>query len=210
MREGRPLWQTCCLGCLVAGLAALAGAVAVVWLFGGPGIERVASLPAGFPKEIPIFALPSCKSIDVLGGGQRSRILGVILAPIKLVGQFKPKRAETESGIVVSTAPLRIEWLGREPEPESWLDRTLRLAEEVDTVSLAWEDLPASRQAVLDHYRTAFAQAGMKTESSTDPATRTDYLVGAKDGLEVQVHLQEGSGGADIRNLAVIVSYRKR
>lgn len=210
LREGRPLWQTCCFGCLFALAAAVIGVIAVVYLFGGPGIEQTKALPANFPKEIQVLKLESARGITVLSGGQRGRLLGIVLAPVKLFKQFKREKTEPESGIVVSTAPLRIEWLGKEPQAEGWFDRALRLAEGVDTVSISWEDLPATRQAVLDHYRQVFERAGMKTRVSFEPATRTDFLAAAKDGLDAQVHIQSASDGQTVENLAVIVSYRNR
>jgi|GEM_PF-2905602 len=208
--EGRPLWQTCCLGCLFALAAVIVGTLVVILLFGGTGIEQVKTVPANFPKEITIFKLESAKGITVLGGGQRGRILGIILSPIKLFKQFQRDKSELESGLIVSTAPLRIEWLGKQAQPESWFDKALRLAEGVDTVSISWEDLPATRQDVLDYYQRMFAKAGMKTRSSVEASTRTDFLEATKDGLDVQVHVQAAADGKNIDNLVVIVSYRNR
>lgn len=210
MGEARPLWQTCCFGCLF-GLAALViGVLAVVFLFGGPGIERVKVLPTNFPKDIQVYRPESAKSITVLSGSQRGRLLGVVLAPVKLFRQFRSEKVETESGIVVSTAPLRIEWLGKEPQPESWFDRALRLAEGVDTVSISWEYLPATRQEVLDYYGRVLAQAGMKIVASSEKATRTDLLTATAEGMEVQVHLQPAADGRTVENLVLIVNYRNR
>jgi len=210
LREGRPVWQTCCFGCLFALAAAVIGMIAVVFLFGGPGVEQAKSLPGNFPKDIRPFKLDEAKDITILSGGQRGHLLGIVLAPVKLLRQFKREKVEPESGLVVSTAPLRIEWLGKEPEPEGWLERALRLAEGVDTVSITWEDLPATRQAVLDHYRQAFEGAGMKVRSSVETATQTDFLAATKDGVDAQVHIQPAADGSTVDNLVLIVNYRNR
>lgn len=206
--EGRPAWRIIVAVCVMGLAAFVAGVMALVVVFGATTLERVEALPAGFPAEAKIIYLESADSITVLSGGERSRLLGFALAPIKVLSFFKSTRNEPKSGILVSREPLIIDWPEDAPSPEGWFERAERLAEGFDTAVISWEDLPAERESILAHYLKVFGQAGMQSESVQEPVTQTDLLVGSKDGLEIQLHLKASADGSLVERLVIIVNYR--
>jgi hypothetical protein len=206
--EGRPAWRIVLAVCILGLTAFMVGMIALVAVFGATTLERVEALPAGFPAEAKIIYLESADSITVLSGGGRSSLLGIALAPLKILSLFKTHQDEPRSGILVSREPLIIEWPEDEPPPEGWFERAERLAEGVDTVAISWEDLPAERERILAHYLEIFGQAGMQYESVQEPVTQTDLLVGSKDGLEIQIHLKASLDGRSVEHLVIIVNYR--
>jgi hypothetical protein len=206
--EGRPVWRILLAICVLGAAAFVAGTIALAVFFGIPTLERLTALPTGFPADIRIADLESAKSITILRGSGRGRLLGIVLSPFKILAQFEGREDAAESGILVSRDPLRIDWLQPEPRPEGWIQRAERLAEGVDTVSISWEDLPAERERIIRHYLEVFGQAGMRHEAIQDPLTQTDLLVAEKDGLKVQVHLKMSADGGSAEHLVIIVNYR--
>lgn len=188
--EGRPLWLTCCIGCLFLAAALVVAGFVVIRLFAGPGVEMVKALPADYPAELKPYKLGQVTTMAYLSGSDRGKMFQVALSPIRLFNNLFPKRPEPESGVVVSTAPLRIVWSVQSAKPESWYDKYSQMAQGMDSLTFTWDALDAPRDEVLNYYDGLFKKAGMKSSATAEAVTKTDFLVGTRQGAAVQVHLQ--------------------
>lgn len=208
--EGRPLWLTCCIGCLFLAAAVVAGSFVAAGLFAGPGVASIKSLPEGYPSDLKPYKLEQATGISYLSGSSRGKIFQVLTAPVRLINDLWPKKIEPESGVVVSTAPFRVVWSVQSPKPETWFDKYSLIAQGLDSVTMNWENLDVSREEFVGYYTDLFKRTGMKADTAAESATRTDYLVGTKQGVAMQVHIQASIDNARIEKAAVIVTYMNK
>ncbi|MFA5185690.1 MAG: hypothetical protein WC551_04330 [Patescibacteria group bacterium] len=207
VEEGRPLWLTCCIGCLFTLAAIIAGSFLVVAVFAGPGVAELKSLPAGYPSDLKPFRMEKASSIKYLSGSSRGKMFQILTAPIRLINNVWPKKDEPESGVVVSTEPLRIVWSAKSSKPESWYDRYSLLAQGLDSVTMSWDGLDVPRETVLNYYSELFKTTGLKQSSAAEEATKTDFLVGTRQGSAMQIHLMTTDGGKTVDKAVVVVTY---
>ncbi len=201
VREGRPLWQTCCLGCLIAAAALVIAAVVVVRVFTGPGLENISKLPANYPSDLKLYRLDQATSMVLLRGQSRSKMLQTAASPLKLIETlFKgPNAASSEAGVSASSSAL--------VQADDTLNRYSQQAQNMDTVTITWDKPNVTHLDVLKYYDNLFKQVGMTNRAVTEPTTATDYIVAARDNANMQIHLQTASDGTTISKLVIIVSY---
>lgn len=207
VEEGRPLWLTCCIGCLFTVAAIIAGSFLVVWVFAGPGVVKLKSLPAGYPSDLKPYQMEKATSVEYLSGSSRGKMFQVMMSPVRLVNDLWPKKEELETGVVVSTEPLRIVWSVKSAKPETWFDRYLQLAQGLDSVTIGWDGMNAPHEEVLKYYSELFKTTGLKPSSTMEDVTKTDFLVGTRQGAAMQVHLLTKDGGETVDKAVVVVTY---
>ncbi|MBI5655125.1 hypothetical protein HZC53_05760 [Candidatus Uhrbacteria bacterium] len=208
--EGRPLWLTCCIGCLFLAAAMVAGSFVAAVVFAGPGVASIKSLPEGFPSELNPYKIERATNISYLSGSSRGKIFRVLTAPVRLINDLWPKKIEPETGVVVSTAPFRVVWSVQSPKPETWFDKYSLIAQGLDSVTMSWDNLDVSREELVGYYTDLFKSAGMKTSTATETTTRTDYLIGTKQGAAMQVHIQASTDKTKIERAVVVVTYMNK
>jgi hypothetical protein len=195
IREGRPWWKICCVGCF----AILIAIVVLVWFAWrgatGGGPRSLATLPANFPPSVDVYRLEDAKSIIYLPGGEKDRLVALVLAPFKFFGN-----------VMVSDRGT-----GDDASQKQWVDRItdgkVSQLQKVDTVTIAWERLKADRDETEQWYLSGFQRNGFAVLSRRDAATATDVVIAQRDDARVQLQIQDLADIAGIDSIIMIVDY---
>lgn len=193
VREGRPWWQICCLGCLMILVAAVVGGFLLLQGVAGPGIERLAKLPSNYPADLQPYRLGDAASISYLQGKSKGKIREIVFAPVQLVEKFLTGAKEkTEGG--EGDASRAFTSLGED-------------IKKTDTVTIVWKDLRADRDEVLAYYKQLFQKAGMTMQLEHEDNEPTYLLTGLRVGNYVQVNIEDAPDVSGIDGIIVAVTY---
>lgn len=194
MREGRPWWKVCCVGCfaLLVLLVALLTSAWRGWNGGGP--HSLTALPSNFPANVGVYRIEDAKSIVYLPGKEKDRLVSMLLSPFKFFGNIMVADRETK-------AAGGTRWYDRITEG------SVSQLQKVDTVTVTWERLKAKRDDVEQWYYGELQRNGFGVKSSGNAATATVVIIAQRDDTRVQIQLQDQPDIADIDSITMIVDY---
>lgn len=193
IREGRPWWKVCCVGCFALFVIAIV-LLTTAWRgWNGGGPHTVAELPTNFPANVAVYRIKDAKTIVYLPGKEKDRLVAMLLSPFKFFGNIMvtDRQAGSDGG----------QWYDRITEG------SVSQLQKVDTVTITWERLKAERGDVEQWYYGELQRNGFGVKSSSNPATATDVIVAQRNDTRVQIQLQDQPDIPDIDSVVMIVDY---
>lgn len=187
IREGRPWWKFCCVGCLVLVCGILIFIGIAFRGLGGGGPAALSDVPPNFPPSVSLYRVEDAKSIVYLAGKDKDRLIAAVLAPFRWFGR-----------VMVSDRPSD----GR-GEPASGVSQL----QDVDTVTVRWERLDIDREKLLTWYLDMLERNGFRIEAYRDDATAMDALVASREDVRMQVQIQDIADIPGIDSVVAVIDY---
>lgn len=187
-RKGRSWWQACCLGC---GLFLVAGIVALVFLFrfmAGAPIQSLTALPVTFPKDVAVYAPDQATSIHYAPGRQKSRLLHLVTAPLRLIGDV----AET-NGANSGEANKVLESYGEQIAV-------------VDSVTVYWQKLERKPEDIVQFYSDELRKQQFEIQAVPAEQAGVEFLASRPDAT-VHATFRPSEDGTSVEDMVLTVTY---
>jgi hypothetical protein len=190
--SGRPWWKACCVGCLLLIIAFVVGVVIFLRAITGPQNQRLSELPSAYPRDLVPSRMEDAKMIIFTPGKTRGQMMRVISAPIKMLTSVIP------SSSLDSDTASRF---------KAAMDGYSQRMDGLDSVTISWKGLDASKADVVEYYSELFKRRGMTEQSFHDEASATDILLATRKDAGVQVKIVDGPDVPGIDDIEVTVDY---
>lgn len=183
------LWRGCSSFFIL--LILLVGFFVIITAFwGAPTPKRVASLPANFPSDVPLYRFPDRLSVTFLPGNlEDSIILRLALLPKYIFGpvilKMNPDLPDEQTKLNgVTVIPKNISWAGWQTIWSMPLGTP-----DTDTIEVTWEELDDTPAKVVSFYKKNFQQQDYRSEPGmTTPDLQT--LIFTKDKVRAEITIQ--------------------
>ncbi len=199
VRAGRPWWKVCCGGCCLFIVIILVG-LGLLWrgIGGiGSGPSLVATVPGNFPPSVTLFMLDKAKSIEYFSGHDKNRTFATLLKPLRFFGSVMVSSSVTD-GLHGTTTSIGL---------DKFMDASTARLEQIDTVTIYWEHLPATKEDLYRFYLEQFQRNGYVVETQRDDASMTDNIVGKRQDVTVQLQVQDLPDVEGVDTVTVTVDY---
>ncbi|MBU2613666.1 hypothetical protein KJ925_04410 [Patescibacteria group bacterium] len=187
IREGRPWWKVCCVGCLVV-------VVGIIMLIGfawrglsGGGPRSLKALPQNFPAVVNLYRIEDAVSIVYLPGSEKNRLMAFVMAPFRMFGR-----------VMISDHQV---------DQDEGVGSTVSQLQNIDTVTVRWERFAAERATVLNRYLDDFRRNGFRIDILRDDATATDTVIASREDVRVQLQIQDLADVAGVDSIVVVTDY---
>lgn len=171
-------------GCLFLFIAAM---IIGVRLFVGPGPKVVKTLPANFPKEIPVYDEYNIDRVTYTSGHYKARAMEIaaffpkiILSPIFI------NTAETNPQTPPAPTSQRVN-IGR----ELWRIVTKPVGDNRDTVQIEWRHVPSDMKSLILYYQNKLDDAGFTVDTEDRGDNYQQFTFSRTDGMSGTVSAQQ-------------------
>lgn len=183
LRSGRSFGAAFSIGCLLFFVAAALVSVIVIRVLMGPGAVQLSALPPNYPQDMPLYRAQAASSISYLPGDRKRDIANFLALPLRWM--------QSMTGY---TTPF---------------DAYATALEKVDSVTVTWFNLAATREEVLRYYNGLARTAHFVDTAEYDALTGTDSIVAKRSDASLQLLLQDATSTPGIDQLVITVEYRR-
>lgn len=192
--RGRSWLQVCCIGLLGLIVAFFVGGYFLLRIIAGPASRELTQLPANYPREIELFHVQEAQSIAYAPGKSKGKMMQILSAPARVLASFVGSASSTDR-IASQRFTAALEGYSKE-------------LESLETVTIHWQPVRATRQEVLAYYSGLFARLNMTVDTVKDEQKLIDSILAKGQGTAVQLVLHDATSTPDLDDLTVTVDYR--
>lgn len=191
--RGRPWWQMCCLGICVIVVAMFVVGSVLFRVVTGPSVQLLSKLPSNYPIAMTPFHLSEAGSISYAPGKSKGTVMQILSAPLRfmanMVGMVSPDKKETSQNLSQA------------------LDGYSQQLSSLETVTMKWQPLRASKEEVLSYYTDLFQKNAMTVQQERQDQTNTDLVLATGSGAAIQLEVSDDPSTPDVDRFVMVVDY---